>query len=1076
MKRWFFIWLALGTTLSAQESQPLLSPDTYKGLEVRNIGPAFTSGRIADIAIHPENEHCWYVAVGSGGVWKTENSGVTWTPLFDQESSYSIGCVTIDPNNPNTIWVGTGENVGGRHVGFGDGVYRSMDGGKSWKNMGLKFSEHISEIIVHPADPKVVFVAAQGPLWSEGGERGLYKTSDGGATWKKVLGDDAWTGVTDIVLDPVDPDWMYAATWQRHRTVAAYMGGGPGSGIHRSTDGGETWQKLTSGIPTSNLGKIGLAISPFDRDVVYAAIETDRRKGGIFMSTDRGASWKKQSDVVSGATGPHYYQELYASPHHPGTLYLVDVYVQVSHDHGKTFSRLKEDLKHSDTHSISFRLNDPDYLLLGTDGGIYETVDGTEHWRFIDNLPITQFYKLAVDDSTPFYYIYGGTQDNGSLGGPSRTDQVHGIRNSDWFKIYGADGYQTATEPGNPSIVYAEAQEGVIFRIDRITGEAVLIQPQAGVGEPHERYNWDAPILVSPHDPARVYTASYRVWRSDNRGDSWAVISPDLTRSQERLDLPIMGEKQSWDNPWDVYAMSNYNTVTSLAESPLKEGLLYAGTDDGLFHSSEDGGENWSSQEVGSIKGIPANAFVNNIVADLFDENTVYMALDHHKYGDFKPYLVKSTDRGRSWTSIAGDLPERLLVWRLVQDSENPELLFAATEFGIWFTPDGGAHWTGLKGGVPTIAFRDLTIQRRENDLVAASFGRGFYILDDITPLRMVTGELLKEEAVLFPVRDAWWYVPRSIVSSQGASDYRAENPPFGAVFTYYLKEEVSTAKETRVREEKRMVSEGEPIAFPGWEALERESLEEKPSLVFTIRDEEDRVVNHVLTTPRKGINRVSWDLRYSSKRPIRLTAEGEGDRNSSGFMVIPGKFSVSMTLVKDGEQKSLSDEVEFNVVPLRQGALEGPGQEVADAFRKAVESAQESLIRTQMGLERAGKRINAIKTAYYRMDEEVPGLLDKIDAAEGRYQQLMLSMSGYTTRDEVGEKQRPTPAERMYVAAQGLYTTYGPTEMQRETLEKGVAELKPIQAELSRLVESELPAIETELKEAGAPWIEGQD
>ncbi|MGW8314441.1 MAG: WD40/YVTN/BNR-like repeat-containing protein [Bacteroidales bacterium] len=1076
MKRIFFVWLALGTTLSAQQNQSLYSPDTYKGMEIRNIGPAFTSGRIADIAIHPENEHCWYVAVGSGGVWKTENSGVTWTPLFDQQSSYSIGCVTIDPNNPNTVWVGTGENVGGRHVGFGDGVYKSMDGGKSWKNMGLEHSEHISKIIVHPSDPDVVFVAAQGPLWSEGGERGLYKTTDGGVTWKKVLGDDPWTGVTDLVLDPDDPDWIYAATWQRQRTVAAYMGGGPGSGIHRSTDGGESWEKLTSGIPQSNLGKIGLAISSFDRNVVYAAIELDRRKGGIFMSTDRGASWQKQSDVVSGATGPHYYQELYASPHHPGTLYLVDVYVQVSHDHGKTFTRLKEDLKHSDTHSINFRLSDPDYLLLGTDGGIYESFDGAEHWRFIDNLPITQIYKLAVDDTDPFYYIYGGTQDNGSIGGPSRTDQVHGIRNADWFKIFGADGYQTATEPGNPSIVYAEAQEGVMFRIDRITGEAVLIQPQAGVGEPHERFNWDAPILVSPHDPARIYTGSYRVWRSDNRGDSWSVISPDLTRSQDRMDLPIMGTKQSWDNPWDVYAMSNYNTITSLAESPLKEGLLYAGTDDGLFHVSEDGGENWSSLEVGNINGIPATTFVNNIVADLFDETTVYMVLDHHKYGDFKPYLVKSTDRGKSWTSISGDLPERLLIWRLVQDAGDPDLLFAATEFGLYFTPDGGVHWTELTGGMPTIAFRDITIQRRENDLVAASFGRGFFILDDITPLRMVSGDLLLQEGVLFPVKDAWWYVPRSIVSSQGASDYRAKNPPFGAIFTYYLKEEVPTAKELRVKEEKKLVSEGEGIDFPGWEALELESLQEKPSLVFTIRDEEGQVVNHVLTTPKKGINRVSWDLSYSNKRPIPLEAEGDRGRSSSGFMVTPGKFIVSMTLVQNGEQKSLSEEVGFNVVPLHQGALEGPGYETTSEYRKAVDAALAALGRTRMELDRAGKRIAAMKTAYYRMDEEVPGLLDKIYAAEGRYRQLTQAMSGYTTREEVGEKQFPTPAERIYVAVQGLSSTYGPTEMQRETLERGVAELKPIQSELSRLMEAELPAIETELEGAGAPWIEGQD
>jgi photosystem II stability/assembly factor-like uncharacterized protein len=1075
MRKWLFMLLALGTTLSAQEESSIQSASTFDGLKLRNIGPAFSSGRIADIAIHPEDENCWYVAVGSGGVWKTENSGVTWAPLFDNESSYSIGCVTIDPGNPHTIWVGTGENVGGRHVGFGDGVYKSTDGGKSWKNMGLQQSEHISRIVVHPDNSDVVFVAAQGPLWSEGGERGLYMTTDGGASWKKVLGDDQWTGVTDVVLDPVDPDWIYAATWQRHRNVAAFMGGGPGSGIHRSRDGGEHWEKLTSGIPGSNLGKIGLAVSPFDRNIVYAAIELDRRKGGIFMSEDRGSSWKKQSDAVSGGTGPHYYQELYASPHHPGTLYLVDVYVQVSDDHGKTFRTLQEKSKHSDNHAIAFRKSDPDYLLLGTDGGIYESYDLAENWRFIANLPITQFYKLAVDDSEPFYFIYGGTQDNGSQGGPSRTDHMEGIRNSDWFKILGADGYQTATEPGNPAIVYGEYQEGAMFRIDRTTGEAVYIQPQAGAGEPYERFNWDAPILVSPHNPARIYTASYRVWRSDNRGDSWKSISSDLTRHQERLDLPIMGKKQSWDNPWDVNAMSNYNTITSLAESPLKEGLLYAGTDDGQVHVTEDGGAHWRSLQLGSIRGVPAYSFVNDVRADLYDANTVYLALDNHKSGDFKPYLLKSTDAGKSWSSITGNLPERLLVWRLVQDHVNKDLLFAATEFGIYFTLDGGQHWTEMTGGVPTISFRDITIQRRENDLVAASFGRGFFILDDLTPLRYVTEEMLQKEAALFPVKDAWWYVPRMVVSSQGDADYAAENPPFGAVFTYYLKDSYPTAAEKRTREEKKLQEQEAGIPFPGWEALELERNEDQPTLVFTIKNEKGEVVQNLLAPPKKGINRVSWDLRYAARRPIRLEAE-QGPGPFSGFMATPGTYSVSLSLAANGTTRPLAGEVPFNVVPMRTGALGGPGYDLAEEFRLEVEAAQEGYDRTRMRMEKAGQLLKAMKNAYYRMEQEVPGLLGKIHQAEEGWLELNVALNGYRTREEIGERQMPTPGERIYVARQGLFSTYGPTEMQRESLERGMAELKPIQMELARLLESDLPAIGKALKEAGAPWIEGME
>ena len=436
---------------------------TFKGLEFRSLGPALTSGRIADIAIHPKNESIWYVAVGSGGVWKTTNAGTTWKPIFDKQKSYSIGCITIDPNNPSTIWVGSGENVGGRHVGFGDGIYVSHDEGKTWKNMGLKASEHLSKIIVHPEDSNTIWVAAQGPLWSKGGQRGFYKSSDGGKTWKKTLGDNEWTGVTDIVMDSKNPNTLYAATWDRHRTVAAYMGGGPGSGLHKSIDGGETWTKLTNGIPKSNLGKIGLAISPFNNETLYAAIELDRKKGGVYISKNQGASWSKQSDAVSGGTGPHYYQELYASPHQEGKLYLMSNYVQVSDDHGKHFVQMNEKKKHVDSHAMAFKASDPNYVLFGTDGGLYESYDLTKTWKYFDNLPITQYYKVAVDDSAPFYNIYGGTQDNGSHGGPSRTRSSVGILNSDWWITLGADGHQSAIEPGNPDITYGEISTRLVM-------------------------------------------------------------------------------------------------------------------------------------------------------------------------------------------------------------------------------------------------------------------------------------------------------------------------------------------------------------------------------------------------------------------------------------------------------------------------------------------------------------------------------------------------------------------------------------------------------------------------------------
>ncbi|HRV86658.1 MAG TPA: glycosyl hydrolase, partial [Saprospiraceae bacterium] len=760
---------AASAPMPEKKAQSAINDQTLSGLKWRNIGPAFTSGRIVDLAIHPNNDNVWYVAVASGGVWKTENAGVTFTPIFDHEASYSIGCITIDPNNPDVIWVGTGENDGGRHIGFGDGVYRSTDGGNTWKNMGLKASEHIAKIIVHPNNSNKIWVASQGPLWSSGGERGLYMSEDGGATWTKTLGDDAFTGVTDLVMDPRDPDRLYAATWQHQRTIASFMSGGPESAIHLSTDGGKTWTKLTNGLPKGNMGKICLAISPQNPDVIYTDIELDRRTGGFWRSDDRGASWKKMSDAVSGGTGPHYYQELYASPHAFDRVYLMDVRIQVSDDGGKTFRTLNESDKHSDNHAMAFRADDPNYLLVGCDGGLWESFDLASNWRFFGNLPITQYYKVAVDNKKPFYHVFGGTQDNGSHGGPSRTDTRQGIRNADWYITLGADGYQSATEPGNPNIGYAETQEGGMHRIDRITGEQVYIQPQPAAGEPYERFNWDAPIVVSSHDPARLYFASQRMWRSNDRGDSWTPISGDLTKNENRMELEIMGKKQSWDAPWDVLAMSNYNTIASIAESAVDGNILYAGTDDGIIQATQDGGKTWTRIEVGSLPGVPATAFVNDIKADLFDANTVYVCLDNHKYGDYHPYVAKSTDMGKTWTSLVNNLPERTLTWRLVQDPVKKELLFLATEFGIYCSLNGGMEWVSLKGGLPTISFRDLVIQPEENDLVAASFGRGFFILDDYSFLRDLTPATMDQDAALYTGRPALWYRQRSVVNDQGA-------------------------------------------------------------------------------------------------------------------------------------------------------------------------------------------------------------------------------------------------------------------------------------------------------------------
>jgi len=1058
----------------------LLADSTFSGLKLRNIGPAFMSGRIADIAVHPENNSVWYVAVGSGGVWKTLNAGTTWTPVFDDQPVYSIGCITIDHHNPNVIWVGTGENIGGRHVAYGDGIYMSADGGSNWKNMGLRKSEHISKILVHPKYSQTIFVAAQGPLWRKGGDRGFYKSSDGGKTWKKTLGDDEWVGVTDIAMDPRNPDLIYAATWQRHRTVAAYMGGGPGTAIYRSNDGGETWTKLTKGLPESNMGKIGLAISPQRPDVIYAAIELDRRTGGIYRSTDRGATWEKRSNAVAGATGPHYYQELYASPHKFDRIYLMDTKTQVSEDGGKTVTRLNTTNKHVDDHALIFRANDPDYLLIGTDGGLYESFDLAKSWRFIESLPVTQFYKVAVDDTEPFYNIYGGTQDSYTQGGPSRTDNVHGIQNSDWKIVLSGDGHQPATEPGNPDIMYAESQQGNLFRVDLTTGEVVNIQPQPGPDDPHERYNWDAPILVSPHDPARIYFASYRVWRSDDRGDNWQAISGDLTNNQDRITLPIMGRKQSWDGAWDLNAMSDYNTITSLAESPVKDGVFYAGTDDGMIQVTEDGGINWRKIPVGSMPGVAVTSFVNDIKADLFDESTVYVALDNHKYGDFRPMLMKSSDRGRSWTSISSNIPTGTMIWRLVQDHVNPKLMFVATEFGIYFTVDGGNRWTKLKGGVPTISFRDLAIHKRENDLIGASFGRGFFVLDDYSPLRNVSEQQLQAEATLFPVRKAWWYVQRPQLSfgdkkgSQGDAHYVAPNPDFGATFTYYLKDGLKTTKELR-QEREKSISPDADIPFPGWEAVEAERNEDKPRILLSISDDQGTVVRRITGPVKAGFHRVAWDLTYPLPNAIDLkgTATASNDDEApSGLLAPPGKYAVTLIKEVNGTLTNLSEPQPFEVVPMRKAALASADPEAAVAFYREYEAAYKVSSALQIDIRNALAKSKGMQEALLK-SQAAPGDLDqRLFQLRRSLYKLDSKFSGNRAKSQPGEKVDPTISGRLSAINRGIArSTYGPTGTNRETMKIVQIQLEEIKNEFTPLQE-EFISLEEAMIAAGAPYV----
>ena len=772
--------LVLQAQRSKKSTEVPLDSLKITGLNWRLVGPSLTSGRISDIAVNPQNPFEYYVATSSGGVWKTINSGVTYTPIFDNEGSYSIGCVTLDPHNPNVVWIGTGENNNQRSVSYGDGVYRSIDGGASWKHMGLKSSEHIGKIIVHPENPDIVYVAAIGPLWRSGGERGLYKTTDGGESWNAVLTVDEHTGVNDLVMDPRNLDVIYAVTYQRRRHVFTYVGGGPGSGIHKSTDGGDSWTKINKGLPTTEIGRIGLAISPADPEYIYAIVEAADSKGGVFLSTNRGASWEKRGKHV---TSGNYYQEIIADPVEKHTIYSMDTWMSVSHDGGKTFNKVGEYYKHVDNHSMWINPHNNQHWLVGCDGGIYETFDAAKTWDFKENLPVTQFYKVAVDNDIPFYNIYGGTQDNFTIGGPSRVFTDHGITNFDWFITHGGDGFESQVDPENPNIVYSQSQYGFLVRYDKQSGEEVGIQPREPIGENAYRFNWDAPLVASRHAAGRIYFAANKVFRSNDYGNSWEEISEDLTRQIDRNKLKVYGRIVSIDAVAKNGSTSRYGTIVAMSESPLDENLIAIGTDDGLIQITEDGGQNW--RKIDNIPGAPNRSYVNSVYLSRHNANVIYAAFNHHKYGDFKPYIFRSADRGNSWSRISSNLPDRGSVYAIEEDHVNPDLIFCGTEFGAYFSPDAGRHWKELSAGLPTIAVRDIAIQERENDLVLGTFGRGFYVLDDYSALRSVKNAYPTEKAKFYPIREALVWEKSLPLGLPGKSFLRFSefflyNVPFG--------------------------------------------------------------------------------------------------------------------------------------------------------------------------------------------------------------------------------------------------------------------------------------------------------
>lgn len=1063
------------------------------GLHFRSIGPGIVSGRIVALAVEPGHASTYYVAAASGGVWKTTNDGATFAPVFDHEGSYSIGTVVLDPNHPQTVWVGTGENNSQRTVSYGDGVYRSDDGGATWRNLGLRDSRHIGRIVIDPRDSNVVYVAAEGPLWGSGGERGVFKTTNGGKTWSPSLTISEHTGASDLVMDPRNPDVLYAAAYQRERHVYTLIDGGPESAIYKTTDAGKTWTRVRSGLPSGNLGRIGLAISPADPGILYATVEAANRSGGVYRSTDGGASWQKRNPIQPGAM---YYAQIVADPKLAGRIYELDTTISVSDDGGTTFAPLGEPNKHVDNHVIWIDPADNDHYLVGCDGGLYESWDRAATWEWKTNLPLGQFVDVAVDYAAPFYNIYGGTQDNNDEGGPSRTYSSNGLTSAAWRITHGGDGFHNAVDPTDPDIVYSESQGGVIDRVNLRTHEIVGIQPQPGEHEAGFRWGWDVPFFISSFDHNRLYIAANKVFRSDDRGNTWKEVSPDLTRALDRDALPVMGRIWGPDAVAKNASTAPFGKIMDIAESPKQQGLLYAGTDDGLVQVTQDGGAHWTKYD--KFPGVPDGTLVSRILASQTEAHTVYVAFENHKNNDFKPYLLKSTDAGATWTSIANNLPADGPVLALAQDDADGNLLFAGTEFGLYDSTDGGVAWNKMSG-LPTISVRDLAIQRREHDLVVGTFGRGIYVLDDYTPLRHLDAALLASPGEVLPPRPALEYLQLAQYGAPGKADngaafFAADNLAPGALLTYWIKSVPQTARQQLERRERAADQSGADLKpYPTAAEMAAMNAQAPPAYSLIISDAAGKAVRVLGVAARPGLGRISWDLRTlasptagrgrggaatplappfgrgGASGPI-VPREGGG---TPGALVLPGQYQVALYQHWEGKWASLGAPQTLTVVadPASTPAL--AAMQAHAAFMQKLQTLQAAVASAQDLSARLAMDLTTLRATAAAFPVNHQDLIDRTEAAQKEFESLQreLQPRGF------GEGPvTPGIAARLNNAAGAESRSLSsPTQTSLDDYAWASAALTALLPRLQQFATTAMPRLEAAFTAAGAPVPAGR-
>lgn len=1008
-----FVLIRSGSVF-AQDYRAILD-STVNNLTWRCIGPANMGGRIDDFAVAESDPYIIYSATASGGLWKTTNNGVTWEPVFDDQPTSTIGDVTVAPSNPEIVWVGTGEANNRQSSSWGNGVYKSYDGGKTWQHMGLDDTQTIGRLIIDPFDPNIVTVAVGGHLWGPNVQRGVFKTTDGGQTWTKTLFVDENTGCTDLAMDPSNNKILYAAMYQRRRRGWGFMGGGTGSGLYKSIDGGDTWTKLTKGLPEGNTGRIGIDIYRKDPNIVYAIVE--HKEGGVFRSEDKGESWIRMSNTNPR---PMYYSQIRVDPNNDLRIWVLGARMYTSYDGGKTFKTDVVSRVHGDHHALWINPANSNHMVLGSDGGIYFSYDKGITWDFICILPLGQFYEVGFDFQTP-YNIYGGLQDNGSWGGPSSTKYRIGITNADWFRVGGGDGFYTQVDPEDHNILYVESQNGNLRRMNLYTDETKSIRPEPEDEKERYRFNWNTPVLISPHDSKTIYYGGNKLFKSTDRGDTWTA-SIDLTTQQDRDKIPLMGIMPDTATLSRNDGISTYGNIITISESPVKQGILWVGTDDGNVQLSEDGGDTWTNL-IEKIPGVPEYTYVSRIVASNFNEARAYVTLDGHRNDDLKPYVYVTENSGKKWRSISSNLPHGSTANVIREHHRNPDLLFVGTERGAYFTIDRGKTWSQFKGNLPMVPVDDITIHPRENDLIFGTHGRSIYVLDDVTPLEELHETVLQSESHLFTIRPAERFQAYNHKGSTGHKMFIAPNPGFGAIITYNL----------------------------------NFKPDKKDTVLVTILDKEGKKIRELKGTKKLGFNRIHWDLRYEP--PVIEERERFVPR---GPFVVPGEYTVELKAKGNNLTNTVQVEIDSRIQISRADLI--AQRDAALALNKLYARGHKANKRVQDLL----KQIADLKKHLKKVKNLETSIAADIDSLESQLKDIQLKLTGSRRRRDI----QPVVRDISRLAGNIIGYTAAPSDHQMKQMERLSGKLDSILKEMENLMKTAIPNLNQKMSEQNIPFL----